>query len=392
MNPRRTLLVALAALALATSAAALSTPSQAQGDDPGTTNDTSGQDAGNETDGSGGNETDGSNGSASEDEEPPSQQDESPRNGSDGTRDADDRRRDRPPERTGPERRDVRVDVEDDRATFRSEARDGDARSDLRLELRGDDATLRLDFENRSRDARVEIGMETRHTVLREFHDADGDGVLDPDEPVVQQVDLRDRVPTVTLDETPVGPRVTSAYDLPDGGTFAVEVLLPSGPARVGAQDLTPDEAKIEYRIDGFPFQENGTRLALQVQVETETETRGAADPSGVTLEGEGAAGYYRWVPNATVDGAVQDVATRVDALQATADDGEAETEHVIHLAYARGETIVHDPTFGVESLEGAAQAVRETLGHLPAYVVAAGATALLAGGIAYARTRRSPR
>jgi hypothetical protein len=194
------------------------------------------------------------------------------------------------------------------------------------------------------------------------------------------------------VNETAVGPRVTSTYGLPGNGTFEAEILLPSGPARVGPQNITPEEAKIDFVVDDFPFQANGTRLDLQVEVDAAYEARGsAADASGVTLPAGEAAGYFRWLPNATVDGAVRDVGSRVDAIESATEDGETETQYVVHMAYAQGDSIVHDPTFGVQSVEEAVEAVQETLGHLPTYVIVAGGTAVLALGIAYARTRRGP-
>lgn len=401
----RTTLAALAALALLASVAALP-PSAAEDASDGTSQDLeASQQDGNTSESPDQNGTDGDtsgtsdqNGTDGDDESGSNDTDQRSGDGADGGSSdgaGEDRGEDNRPERTGPERREVRVDVDrdDGRAELRSEARDGDARSELRLEIRGEDAAMALDFENRTGDARTELSAELRHGLLVEFRDEDGDGAKDPGEPALQTVDLRDRNPDVAVEETDVGPRVTTTYALPGNGTFATTVLLPSGPARVGAQQVTPEEAKIDFRVEGFPFEANDTRLDLQVEVDAAYEARGpAAEAQGVTLQADGEAAYFRWLPNATVDGAVRDVATRVDAVHAEAEDGEAESEYVVHLAYAQGQTIVHDPTFGVQSVEEAVQAVQETLGHLPTYVIAAGATAFLAGGFAYARTRAGPR
>ena len=223
-----------------------------------------------------------------------------------------------------------------------------------------------------------------------EFRDANGDGLLDDGDEVVSAYDLGS-VECQQLEyrnETMAGDmHMHTLTARTNDGVFAVVSRIPDAPPE-GPADLSNSWMKIDIGIEDFPYQGEGTLLALRTRLETQARLTIVEDSlprDGYVAEGEGVVefedddvGFYSWYRNASMDGRDVVVGTTVR----TAPEG-VEIDHV----YGRGDSILHDPKLGMPSLEEVASEVFDIMTKVVPYALGAIAGAVVV--VAAVATRR---
>lgn len=263
------------------------------------------------------------------------------------------------------EEREVRIELEDEdlEVTIRLESKTPEREDEVKVQFQADEGQMKVSFE-RDAAAIEEVEMRvTFHRVL-EFRDVDGDGAFNPlDDEIVQQFLIED-LTVVNLATSPfevegkTGHQVTVDYALSEtgDGRFGLVFWVFGQFAFVNGVPVGPSEAKIDIHIEDFPFQEDGSAVAVDLRIKTEFEV----ETEGITLEeivarGEEFAAFFRWSPEATVDDVTQPVSATVVRQRMEAEleggDGEFEDHTRLFLAYGRGDVIIHDPTVGVLAL-----------------------------------------
>lgn len=260
------------------------------------------------------------------------------------------------------EERDVDIDLDDE--SFRVESRRDSprGRDTLRAGFQLDEA--RLDFRFEARDGETKLRLD--EWVLLEFRDENGDGSFQAGEPVLQRF-RTEEVSTRELRQTDLGTfrRINATYGVGGSGTWTLSFLVPSRAIDADGVRIASTEIKFDVVIEGFPYRESGSTVAVQFRFEAESEFEEGEKGGipGLFAPGAGVRGFLRWVNHSVVDGTVRSVG--VQAVEAKFDSSvdEFEGEATITFSYARGARIVHDPSVGV-TLSGLAEAIAGPMGR----------------------------
>ncbi len=299
-----------------------------------------------------------------DDEDEPDDDDDERDNDDDDERDNDDDDEDEDDDDFRREEREVKVELEDDEVTIKLESKTQERKDEVKVRFQGREAQLKVSFEKEAAEGEeVEMRITFRRVV--EFNDTDGDGAFSPigDEMVqafaVEQLTLtRLSLEPFVIDGSE-GRRVDVSYAFPgfENSTFGLVFWIFGNFTFLNGVPVAPSEVKIDILLTNFPFREDNSSVAVDLMVKTEFEVEAGTVPSldEVIARGEEFAAFFRWAPNATVDGQDVDVGSTIvrESLEAERELGEAEFEKKVHLflAYPRGEAIVHDPTVGVMAI-----------------------------------------
>lgn len=299
----------------------------------------------------------------------------------------------------GDEARGVEVETSEDGVRLWLEP-DGEP---LLIELDATTAGTRLTFPADRQDpgrSDVEVLPQT----LLEYRDSDDDGAYQRGEPVASGWRLTSTSPRenqTSNDTTPwsspivtnvtredaQGKRLLLPIPLGTNGTLFLELEAFAEPVRVDDQDLGPTSARLELAIQGYPFEAEGTDLALTFAVRNRASgeiVRGhpslAEDQLGLSVEksaeGRTVDFVVAWQNTSTVDGDSAPVS--LTSLEGTT-EGEGEgagdgdrrtgedeanrsprqgggpstvTEERFVLSYARGQRVVHEGKAEISSAE----------------------------------------
>lgn len=321
-----------------------------------------------------------------------------------------------------------KVEVDGHKASVELKREDNATEDKVELTLDTEDAALEVKFEAEEGDAETERKLEATFHVLLEYEDANANGAFDAGEPVASAWLLSDDADADDVDALEdLAPNGTVAWDLPvvtdvasNDGTPGKQISAnatfgPDGNATFGLDmrvygdfaleddfTLEPTEAKIDIRVDGYPFERNDTALALMLTTEAKTELDEDhddidRDQTGVvasdTLGDRVVNLTFTWSDNATVDGASTAVHTTLlefkeeteTEMDAEGNATESKVEKTFALSYARGDAVVHDPVMGV-SYSGGETA---TVGPLPFAGPAAVVAGVVLAALFVARARR---
>lgn len=309
-------------------------------------------------------------------------------------------------------RRRVEVSRSDEGVVFELEKEDAASEEKVKIEFDTGDSELKLEFEREDEEARGNDTVESEATFeykvelmrLVEYDDVDGDLVLSDADNVTSEVDFDD-VDWSVGDVEDIsaggedGKTVTVTADLGANGTFEMVFYAFGDFAQVNATSLRPTDVKIDFVVDGYPWEGNDTRLALDLKIEVKSEHEVESEDGGTSVNAtaEDISGYFTWAPTAEVDGVETNVTsdvyedtTKTETETETDDDGaeseaEVEREQKLTLNYERGDRIVHDPVLGVQYASVTAQNPLPFVGPL---AVVAGLV-LAAVFVARARKRR---
>jgi len=183
---------------------------------------------------------------------------------------------------------------------------------------------------------------------LVEYTDENGNGVYDEDEDVqtINLTEIAFSYPTVnqiTSADNEEGYKIESHSQNADFDFQIVAYAFPKH-AVIEESTVNPTEIKIDIVINGFPYQEDSSVLALLIRAdsEMEMETRTLNEEEDIEIESDTAAGYFSWSDEVMVDG----VQKTVNSTVINTEEGA-----LIALSYPHGTEIVHDPRLGVNIL-----------------------------------------
>jgi hypothetical protein len=210
---------------------------------------------------------------------------------------------------------------------------------------------IELQYSNKGEGAQATIQMAVAFQKIIEFEDANGDGILGPEDEVVSTYDLEgaqyadfEYQTRTTLDGKTEDVITGSTAD----GVFKVVSHMAGTQTRVRSGELSPSWVKIDLVIEDFPYVRAMTRLALRTRVETQAQvamrqnaTTAAylgLEESGVEARAGDMVAYYAWLRNAEIDGAQRQVRSVTEQNGGTN----------VYLCYEHGQNITHDPRLGL--------------------------------------------
>lgn len=205
---------------------------------------------------------------------------------------------------------------------------------------------LEVQFESETANRSVELELEATFTKVVEF--TDPSGVLNAGSKVLQSIDLSQlSYSPVTSNPTTVGG--VQGYQLSmigtqGGFTFKVVVYAFPSSLSINSTSLSPSALKVLLTLNGYPYVQGNSSLALQVRVDSDrsidvSEADSQHDiKSADTSLGEQA--VFSWSGPLTVDGKSASVKV------STTSQGDEEKN--VNLVYPHGNSIVHDPVLGV--------------------------------------------
>lgn len=273
-----------------------------------------------------------------------------------------------------------------------------------------DELALRHTFVSTEPGNATVITFSLQWAALLEFQDLGANGRYDLGDPVLQRLGLVGRPGTELRSE----PRASGSHAIlahvllnqsaggsllpvgnpPTPGTLDLELLVTPSSTQSGGRAVLPTEVAINLSLHGFPFQRNDTRLALEVRAQSSTDLEPAglrmAAMQGVFLTA------YAWSPTATIDGRAVPAPTTVLEAPRGAPGSEAAQQVALLTDLGQAGTATAEASLAVERYElppvGAVVEVPAPLrGDWATYAAGAFATAVVAGGAAFARLRRSP-
>lgn len=305
--------------------------------------------------------------------------------------DREDRGKNEPAERRGHDRREVRIEHEGSGLHFSIERKDDTGKASVSLIFDPEEGHFRLKTQSKDGTTKEKTHLKLWVREIVEYTDVNGNGAYDEGTDVriggakIGDLDWRiGDIRDTSLAGTPAK-AVTATGRIPGtNGSLGFAFMVAGDFARAGAANLTPDDVKFDIAIQDYPFTSPLSRLAILAKVTEKSSIKVDDDEEGLTVASEGARAYFRWAPNATVDGRDTAVIASVErtSLKEESDDGKFERESVtvVTLNYARGRYILHDPVLGIES--------EETVARAPGPAFAA-AIAVVAGAAVMGRRAR---
>jgi hypothetical protein len=251
--------------------------------------------------------------------------------------------------------RGVHVDIEPYEIEFESILLNADVYEEIEVEIHSEDK-IKVSIERSTHNgtAEPEIEAEVEFREIIEFVDSNGDGAYDSGDEEVSSFDLRDNVDYDELDystaTTADGETEHIVVAQTSNGIFKVVLHAVGDFAVIESGVISPSEVKLDLIIENYPYEEDGTQLALMAKLETEAEVElhdddedeEDDDEDELKLSAPEAEAFFSWANNATVDGVVTPVETTIEP---------DENGKKLYFAYTRGTSINHDPKLGVPYL-----------------------------------------
>jgi hypothetical protein len=291
--------------------------------------------------------------------------------------------------------REVEVEEESDGFELRSDREEDDEHDRIRLRLDGDNVRFEFEFSEGPHDLEVESELGAELERVLEFKDVNGDGAFQESDEVQEEYDDDDFVLT-NISTTNVssggvdGIQVTTTYAFVDhpGSTMGFRVTAFGNLTTYQGLTQTPVEMKMDILFTAFPYTEDDTLPAIEFKVEAESPEEPNITANQVSIQSGNFTAVFAWESTATVDGVEEPVGITVLERETEIEEGEIEVEADVVFAYARGDDIVHDPTFAFIPAP-ITQALAGVLGNPAFYALGVLAAAGVIGSLALIRRRQ---
>ncbi len=251
------------------------------------------------------------------------------------------------------ERRRVEFREDVDGFELDSDLATGAVRDRIVLRFEGPDVRFRYKLLEEANATQAVAELDVELDELVEFRDANGDGMFRPAEDDVRATYDKGQlvlggVASEDISSAGVpGIQVTANYTIAGIPTAGLEfrATVFGDPTTFQGASQAPVEVKLDFLLDGFPFTEGNTRPAITLRADIESRFAASATTEGLAFSAGTLSAVFRWRGTAEVDGTVEPVGVVVQSLPGEGEPGEQAWG--IAFAYARGASIVHDPTFG---------------------------------------------
>ncbi len=262
------------------------------------------------------------------------------------------------------------ISVSGGTASIEMSRESGESERAIEFEYNRDDAYVEFSMESETGEIESEASMEVQFHQLLEYEDDNGNGQFDDGETIVQAFDLADGEEEQLADGSAVswsaisrtevmsdngvaGAKLSSSANV-GGGTLRFDFYIFADEASLGPASVEATEIKLDIIIDAFPYESQSSALAVFLETESEAEIENDSDvegdEEGVVANAGDAQLVFAWKDFADVDGVETSVKTTRLSSETSQGAGEYENEELLVFSYARGDSIVHDPTMGVSS------------------------------------------
>ena len=227
---------------------------------------------------------------------------------------------------------------------------------------------LKLDYENNLHSSENELSFDLKIRELIEYRDTNRNGRYDEGEIIVNTYSFENsnfKNFTYQNQLSDDGEKINFVSTQTEDDVFKMNLYFSGNFSEINNQILSPSEVKIDFIINNYPYEDEGTQLALRTildtEHETELETESFDEKQGfsknesvldITTLNNG--GFFSWAETVIVDGIVKPVnSTITSQTEETIIENEKISTKVsnIYFSYPRGSNIVHDPKLGVVSI-----------------------------------------
>ncbi|MFW9828120.1 MAG: hypothetical protein ACFFEY_11035 [Candidatus Thorarchaeota archaeon] len=262
-------------------------------------------------------------------------------------------------------KRDVNVDIEDDKIQIESILQSDTGKNKLEFEISNNSDGLSIkvgfipNYDPLSNTSQIELEFEVTFRKLVEFVDIDSDGIfnylIDQE---VSDLMLDDfKIPEYTIFDISLETQLHYIVFKTSDDVFTAHIYFVEEFDIINNTLITPSETKIDIEINNYNYLNDTSQLALYTKLESEAEYEMEDETEDEKLEyaeNENGAytminsfiGFFTWTENASIDG----VSKNVLVSEITDDDVEP-SEQKMYLSYPRGINIYHDPKIGIEGL-----------------------------------------
>lgn len=262
--------------------------------------------------------------------------------------------------------RKVEVSVSETQVEIKLEREAGDVEDEVKIVYSADEGWMKVEYRNETATTESESELKVRFREAVEFLDNDSDGAYTPDvDPVLQRFSHEDFNWSIAPPENVTnaagadGKKIVGTGVLPEGGHVSFVLYAYGDFTQVNGTSLRPTDVKIDILVEDFPYthEEGHVALLFRTEQEAKLEAEDEEAPMGVNATANGVTAYFTWTQEALVDG----IMTRVNTTLVDGDDEakeedprelESSSERAFWFAYARGQSINHDPVMGVAAAE----------------------------------------
>lgn len=262
-------------------------------------------------------------------------------------------------------KRNVNVDIEEDKIQIESILQSDTSKNKLEFEISNESNGLSIkveftpNYDPLSNTSQIELEFVVTFRKLVEFIDIDSNGIFN--ELIDQEVSdlmLDDfKLPEYSTFDISLDTQLHYIVFKTSDDVFTAHIYFVEEFDIVNNTLITPSETKIDIEINNYNYLNDTSQLALYTKLESEAEYEFedetedevldyAENESGTYTMINSFVGFFTWTENATIDG----VSKNVLVSEITDDDVEP-NEQKIYLNYPRGINIYHDPKIGIEGL-----------------------------------------
>ncbi len=290
------------------------------------------------------------------------------------------------------------LEVEEDETGVEIRSDRDDELGDDRVRLRLDGDAIEFDFQLQEGEEprEVESELEVELERILEFEDENGDGAFQNSDDVRESYDKNDlTLENITISNVSSGGvdgvQVSARYAFLafPGSYLEFQVTAFGNLTSFQGVLQRPVELKMDIIFEAFPYTEATTLPAVELDVKTEAPEETNLTGDQVAFTTGNLTAVFSWLRTATVDGVDQRVGVTVGPAETEIEDGQVETVHPVVFAYARGDNIVHDPTFGfVRSVVPISETL-SILGNTLFFAIGIAAAVIVFAVLAFARRKR---
>ena len=263
------------------------------------------------------------------------------------------------------EEREVKADLSQSKAVFESERKAADQKDALKIEFDNGSHYFNLEYDGEDAGTELEAAIKAELFDLIEWRDVDGNGKYDPKvaAETVQKIGLGDLVSqSLTTERIHVegveGVKVVGVTAAPakyPDLKMMLTLQMFGEFLKVEGVSIEPTSMKFDIAIDGFPYQETDTSLALYTKVTVDAKDEAKTEDEASTVAGRSGKylSFFNWAGPLTVDGKASTVGHTIVKAEGTSQGKEPGLTAELYLLYPRGKSIVHDPILGIRQEQG---------------------------------------
>ncbi|MFW9968562.1 MAG: hypothetical protein ACFFDF_00075 [Candidatus Odinarchaeota archaeon] len=220
---------------------------------------------------------------------------------------------------------------------------------------------INVSYESAYQSSADESEQELKYSItinkIIEYIDSNGNNIYVPSEDqLLQEISLDSWNPVIYSNFTNNNRSTIHSFHLnTSNNLFLVQLYFVEEYERINGSLITPNEAKIDIKINNFNYTNPNSQIALCIKLEDKNEFKEveetedehlnyASEERGIIATSpKGFTGFFTWNQKVNVDGVLKNASTSQVMI-----DDEDETRQKIYINYPRGSIIIHDPKIGI--------------------------------------------